>query len=107
RTRVERCVGAPAPPLGDILLLFIWPFRSPPGPGIIPAGCKGIDAYSDGFDMTRTECKILTLDKMNNRKTKKYLSDIHTLQKRSSNFSTNSSPRVNCLAQTAQRKHST
>ena len=28
-------------------------------------------AYSDGFDMTRTECKILTLDKMNNRKTKK------------------------------------
>lgn len=38
-----RCAGAPAPPLGEILLLFMWPFRSPPGPGMTPAGCRGIE----------------------------------------------------------------
>lgn len=35
-------MGAPAPPLGEILLLFMWPLRSPPGPGMTPAGCSGI-----------------------------------------------------------------
>lgn len=39
----DRWVGAPAPPLGDILLLFICPLRSPPGPGMTPAGCNGIE----------------------------------------------------------------
>lgn len=50
---IERCEGAPAPPLGEMLLLFMCPLRSPPGPGMTPAGWRGMAGFiADGKGVT-------------------------------------------------------